>query len=167
MAATSEQQLAASISSVIWEQCVKLEKCVRIFGQKLCVSVGACLRLIRRGGTIILQVEAAGRQFEFNLTNACHTIFTVAIGYIEICVDPRGGNGVRIQARACIAAGPINQCWDVWGVDVNWLTAEEARGLQLEDIDLRKLGSNMPEFISIVDEFQPVLNVDRCNCLEG
>ncbi len=159
------EELAQVSASVIWEQCLKLEKCIRVFGKKYCVGVKACLRLISNNGRIILQVEAAGKQFNFNLTNACHTIYTIGIGYIQICITPRGGNSVRLQARACIRVGPIRDCWDIWGVDIKWLTAAEFRALDLRTLGMGDLAAqDLGEFVGVDDEFLPVAEERPCKC---
>lgn len=158
-------------TGTIWESCLKFEKCVRIdwpINKKICVGVRACLRLIERKGSVLLQVDAAGKQFEYPLTKACHTIFTVAVGDIKICIEPRGGNSVRLQARACIGYGPINKCWDIWGTDIAWLTAAEFAQLDLAPLDLPASQAasvrNAPAALAFEDEFMPV---DMCSCVEA
>ena len=165
-------KVQAAVASTIWETCLKFEKCIRIgfpINKKICVSVRACLRLIQKGGAVVLQVEAAGKQFEYKLTKACHTIFTVAVGKIEICIEPRGGNKVRLQARACIGYGPINQCWDIWGTDIAWLTAAEVAALDLSALDVpasttRRLGTADAGPVAFEDEFQPI---GPCGCADA
>jgi hypothetical protein len=164
-------EVEAAVTGIIWESCLKFEKCVRLgfpFNTRICVKVRACLRLIEKNGAVILQVDAAGKQFEYKLTKACHTIFTVAVGRIDICIEPRGGNSVRLQAKACIGYGPVNKCWDIWGTDISWLTAAEAATLDLTALDLpastvRRARSEAAA-LSFEDEFMPT---GPCNCADA
>lgn len=159
-------KLAVALSGVIWEKCLKLEKCVHIgwpINRDICVSVSACVRLIDRGGTILLQVEAAGKQFEFPLTDACKTIFTVGVGHIDICLAVQGPQKIRVQAKACIGFGPINQCWDIWGTDIQWLTAKEFDALDLAGLGLAAV-ADTPSHVALVDEYQPVPSDRACGC---
>lgn len=165
-------KVQAAVASTIWETCLNFKKCVKLgfpFNTKICVGVRACLRLIQKGGVVVLQVEAGGKQFEYKLTKACHTIFTVAVGKIEICIEPRGGNKVRLQARACIGYGPVDKCWDIWGTDIAWLTAAEVAKLDLTVLDLpasvtRQARSDDAGPVAFEDEFQPA---EACSCAEA
>lgn len=164
-------KVQAAVANTIWESCVNFKHCIRLgfpFNKKICVKVRACLRLIEKGGVVTLQVEAAGKQFEYRLTKACHTIFTVAVGRIEICIEPRGGNKVRLQARACIGYGPINQCWKIWGTDIAWLTAAEVAKLDLTVLDLPASVMHQTRTaeagpVAFEDEFRPI---GPCNCAD-
>ncbi|WP_066664228.1 MULTISPECIES: hypothetical protein [unclassified Sphingomonas] len=163
-------EVEVAVTGTIWESCLKFEKCIRIgwpINKKICVGVKACLRLIEQNGAVILQVDAAGKRFEYRLTNACHTIFTVAVGHIKICIEPRGGNSVRLQAKACIGYGPIDQCWDIWGTDIKWLTAAEFAALDLEPLDLPASAMRRARVdavaVAFEDEFMPV---GTCNCAD-
>lgn len=156
------------VASTIWEQCLDLNKCIKIgwpINKKICVGVRACLRIIEKNGSIILQVDAGGNVFEYNLTNACHTIFSIGVGNIDICIETQGPQKVRLQAKACIGYGPINQCWDIWGTDIAWLSATEFAALDLAALELpshviRSL-SQSTQYIAFVDEFQPL---SACDC---
>ncbi|QGP78030.1 hypothetical protein [Sphingobium sp. CAP-1] len=153
-----------STAGVIWEKCLNFKQCVKIgwpINKEICIGVGACLRLIEKGGTIVLQIDAAGQHFEYNLGNACHPIYTVAIGKIEICIEKQPGQTVRLQARACIGYGPINKCWDIWGTDIHWLTAAEFAALDLAPLGLShdvlaRLAQAPDASVAFEDEFQPL-----------
>ena len=159
-----------AVASTIWEKCLSLNKCIKIgwpINKKICVGVKACLRLIEKNGSIILQVEANGNVFEYNLTNACHAIFSIAVGHIQICIETQGPQKVRLQAKACIGYGPINKCWDIWGTDIAWLTAAEFAALDLAALDLTPQVVNSlsqsTRAVAFEDEFQPLTD---CDCEE-
>ena len=165
--------VVAAASGVIWEKCVKLEKCVHIgwpINRDICVSVSACIRLIDRAGVIVLQVEAAGKQFEFGLANGCKTIFSVGVGHIDICLvwDPKTPQQLRVQAKACIGFGPINQCWDIWGVDIHWLTAAEFGAINLAKVGLvADATATTPAYVALADEYHPAPDDRCCTCPKG
>lgn len=164
-------KLQAPVANTIWESCLNFRKCIKIgwpINKEICVEVRACLRLVEKGGVVTLQVEAGGKQFEYKLTQACHTIFTIAVGRIEICIEPRGGNKVRLQARACIGYPPINQCWDIWGTDIAWLTAAEFAAIDHSELGLpanvaRQINAPDAGPVSFEGEFLPIA---ACNCAE-
>lgn len=162
-----------SIDGVVWEKCLKLQQCVKIgwpINKKICIGVSACIRLVEKSGVITLQVDAAGRRFEFKLSNACYTIYTVAIGKIDICLSVEGPKKLRLQAKACIGYGPISDCWDIWGTDIYWLSAAEFAALDLGVLELsheqtarmRTREDGAPS-VTFEHEFKPLA---ACDCAD-
>jgi len=90
-------------------------------------------------------------------------VFTIGVGHIDLCLAVNGPNSLRLQAKACIGWGPINQCWDIWGTDIHWLTAGEFARLDLSAHGI-VAPDTLPGFVAMVDEFQPALPAAPCRC---
>lgn len=156
--------------AVVWQQCLDLEKCAQVWPfPEVCIGVHACLSVILENGTYYVEADVLGQRFRWPLTDACYTVFTIAVGHIDICINPRAG-GLRLQARACISVGPINQCWDIYGVDINFLRLGDLEPAQRDYLTM--LGRGLPQgshddrVIALTDTFEQsgVRNVKSCPC---
>lgn len=107
-----------STLSVIWEECVDREICVRIpiIGKK-CVRIQACVRLLKEGDKIVAEVEAFGRRWRYALTSACHTVFEWAIAKLRLCIKKTSG-GVQLVLEGCLDVAGIKKCWTLLAYDI-------------------------------------------------
>lgn len=147
-----------STQSIIWEECINHELCVKVFGKKYCVRIQGCVRVVKDGGAIYIEVEALGRKWRYNLTNACHTVFTVGIATFRLCIEATGGNGVRIVVQGCLGVAGLKKCWTLLGKDIRWLAAS---ALAADDLAALGLAHGEASLLNAArDEFFIVLESD-------
>ncbi len=131
-----------SVLAVIWEECVNEEICIKIpFVGKKCVTIKACVRLIRETGSIFVEVEAQGGRWRYNLANACYTVIEWGIARIRLCVEAIDG-GARIVLEGCLGVDGVKKCWTLVGQDVRFFAFSD-----LTSEELAILGVESPEMI--------------------
>ena len=143
---------------VVWEECIDEERCIKIFGKKHCVRIGACIRIVHESANYYLEIDAFGQRWRWNLTNACYVFYEVGIARFKICAEPKAGNkGVRLALEGCIGVDGVSKCWTLFAQDVTWFKASDLTGDQLEILGVdRLIGSKRTgtkESLKAVGEF--------------
>lgn len=117
--------------SVIWEECIDEEICIpNPFGDDWCADVKACLRLIDDGGTVYVEVEAFGGRWRYALTSACHTVYSVGILSLKLCIETING-GVRLVLQGCLEVSGIGKCWDLIAQDIRFIRISDLQAANL------------------------------------
>lgn len=138
-----------STESVIWEQCIKEERCIKIgwpINKKYCISISACIRILSQNGKIFLELQAFGRNFRYELSNACHTFFTTGIATFRICVSPNGKSSVRIVIQGCIGIDGVKECWTLFAAYPRWFNLQDATA-----DELRAVGIDAKQLVALTD----------------
>ncbi len=122
-------------SQLIWEECVKDELCIKVFGQNECVEVSACVRIIFESANYYVEVETFGERWKWNLTKACYDFLEYGIVRLRLCVSPDGKNGAKIVLEACLGVASVSKCWTLLAEDVAWSFDEIASAGDLKKIE--------------------------------
>lgn len=131
-----------SSEKVIWKECISDRICIKVFGKNQCADVEACVSVIQNDNSYLLEVEAFGERWRWNLSQACWTFYEVGILSLTLCAEPIE-NGANVTLEGCVSVAGIKKCVVLLKRSITWFSLDS---LKSEDLTVFDIRSQLREF---------------------
>lgn len=117
-------------SHVVWNWSYDHEYCIHIpFVGKKCVTINVGISILESDGKYSVEVQFMGHHASVALFSGCHTVVSVSVGHLEICLTPdvQSGSlkGFDIKVKACVGILGIDKCFDLYSKHIVVTTLAE------------------------------------------
>lgn len=105
-------------SHVVWNWVFDKKLCIPLPWGEECVHITGGISILENDGTYSVDVHCMGAHASLALFSGCHTVMTIGVVHLDICLSPEMNGGMlkafHIKIKACLGISGFEKCWDIY-----------------------------------------------------